>query len=192
MLRYFTLILAPPTVATVTPSSISATAAIGGGNVIDDGDAPPTARGICWTMSANPTLADSCTVDTPDLGIFTDSMTGLNAGTSYHVRAYAMNPIGTGYGNDIAFFTLCLSSAVQIGTTTYATIQDAITNALPGDVIMTNTAEFPEDLFFSTSGEITLQGGYDCGFSATPGMSTVGPITIADTGSVTVANIIIQ
>ena len=31
-------------------------------------------------------------------------MTGINPGTSYHVRAYATNSVGTGYGSDIMFW----------------------------------------------------------------------------------------
>jgi uncharacterized membrane protein len=34
-------------------------------------------------------------------------MTGLTSSTTYHVRAYATNALGTGYGSDVAFSTLC-------------------------------------------------------------------------------------
>jgi PKD repeat protein len=34
-------------------------------------------------------------------------MTGLTPSTTYHVRAYATNALGTGYGSDVVFSTLC-------------------------------------------------------------------------------------
>ncbi|MBP5411677.1 MAG: hypothetical protein J6Y47_00320, partial [Bacteroidales bacterium] len=45
------------------------------------------------------------TTDGLDTGSFTSNMTGLLAGTTYYVRAYATNAIGTAYGNEISFTT---------------------------------------------------------------------------------------
>lgn len=54
--------------------------------------------------TANPTMADICTSNTVvQSGAFTSNMPGLAAGTTYHVRAYATNSVGTAYGNDISF-----------------------------------------------------------------------------------------
>ena len=38
-------------------------------------------------------------------GSFTSSLTGLTAGTTYYVRAYAINSVDTSYGNQITFTT---------------------------------------------------------------------------------------
>jgi hypothetical protein len=192
MLRHFTLALATPTVTTAAVSSISSTTAVAGGDVVDDGDAPVTARGICWSTSENPTLASTCAYTTPGVGPFTGSMTGLNSGTLYHARAYATNSPGTGFGSDIVFCTFCPSGAVRIEGTPYMGIQDAIMHTLPGGVIKSNVAVFSEDLTFSNSEAITLQGGYDCNFDATPGVSTVNSISIQGTSSVTLANLVIR
>ncbi|MBN2610114.1 MAG: hypothetical protein JXB00_01015, partial [Bacteroidales bacterium] len=94
-----------PTVTTTTPSSIDQTTATCGGNVTSNGGAALTARGVCWSTTANPTIANSKTTDGTATGAFTSSITGLTASTTYHVRAYATNSIGTSYGNDIPFTT---------------------------------------------------------------------------------------
>jgi hypothetical protein len=95
-----------PTVTTTTISNISFTTATGGGNVTNQGDAAVTARGVCWYTSTNPTTSNSHTSDGSSTGTFTSSITGLNASTLYHVRAYAINSVGTGYGSDITFTTV--------------------------------------------------------------------------------------
>jgi hypothetical protein len=95
-----------PTVTTTVLSSITTTTAAGGGNVTADGGATITARGVCWSTTANPTTAlTTKTTDGTGVGIFTSALTGLTAGTTYHVRAYATNSVGTAYGADETFTT---------------------------------------------------------------------------------------
>ena len=98
-------IIAAPAVTTTEVSSIASTGASSGGNVTDDGGSSVTVRGVCWSMSPNPTISDSHTEDGAGIGSFTSSVTGLTSGTTYHVRAYATNSAGTGYGDDISFNT---------------------------------------------------------------------------------------
>jgi uncharacterized protein (TIGR02145 family) len=92
-----------PTVTTKTISSITSATANSGGDVTSDGGTSVTARGVCWGMSSNPTIADSKTIDGNGTGSFTSSITGLTPGTLYHVRAYATNSVGTAYGEDVSF-----------------------------------------------------------------------------------------
>lgn len=95
-----------PTVITTDPvTNIQQTTATGGGNVTNSGGATVTARGVCWSTSSNPTINNSHTTDGTGTGIFTSSITGLTAGTLYHVRAYATNSAGTAYGADVPFTT---------------------------------------------------------------------------------------
>lgn len=97
-----------PVVVTNTPiTNISFNSATGGGNVTGDGGSTVTARGLCWSTSANPTIAASHTTEPGTLGPFISNMTGLQANTTYHVRAYATNTNGTSYGADVTFSTLC-------------------------------------------------------------------------------------
>jgi formylglycine-generating enzyme required for sulfatase activity len=94
-----------PTVTTTAVSGITATTATSGGNVTSDGGASVTARGVCWSTSANPTTSNSKTTNGSGTGSFTSSITGLNSNTTYHVRAYAINSVGTSYGSDVSFKT---------------------------------------------------------------------------------------
>jgi uncharacterized protein (TIGR02145 family) len=94
-----------PTVTTAIPSATSSTTGSGGGTVSSDGGSPVTARGVCWSISANPTIANSKTTDGTGTGTFTSNITGLAVNTTYHVRAYATNSVGTAYGTDRMFTT---------------------------------------------------------------------------------------
>ena len=99
--------LTPPTVITSEVIDITETTAVSGGNVTDDGGATVTARGICWSISQNPTLDDNdgMTTDGNGTGTFTSNLINLTANTTYYVRAYATNEKGTSYGDEISFTT---------------------------------------------------------------------------------------
>ncbi len=95
-----------PVVSTNAVSGITATSATCAGNVTADGGANVTARGVCWSTSPNPTVSDSHTTDGSGTGSFSSSITGLLANTTYYVRAYATNSVGTAYGAEVSFTTL--------------------------------------------------------------------------------------
>lgn len=92
-----------------------------GGNVTDDRGSAVTQRGVCWSTSSNPTTANSCTHDGTGTGTFTSNVTGLSAGTTYHIRAYATNSVGTSYGNEQTFTTTGVASSAD---------SDAIDNSI--------------------------------------------------------------
>ncbi len=94
------LLLPPQAVTAIGP-----TTATGNGNVTALGSPNPTQHGVAWSTVANPTISDSHTSDGPvgATGTFTSAITGLTAGTVYHVRAYATNTAGTSYGSDVNF-----------------------------------------------------------------------------------------
>lgn len=94
-----------PTVYTNATSELNATTASSGGSVTDDGGDEVTARGVCWSTSTNPTLANSYTNDGNGTGQFTSAITGLSPSTTYYIRAYATNGAGTSYGNEQSFST---------------------------------------------------------------------------------------
>ncbi|MFA7451159.1 MAG: FISUMP domain-containing protein [Bacteroidales bacterium] len=77
--------------------------------VVFEGAAKVTARGVCWSTSENPTKEDFKTTDGKGLGEFYSYLGGLTYGTTYYVRAYATNAEGTAYGNQISFETDYLS-----------------------------------------------------------------------------------
>lgn len=94
-----------PVVTTDAISSISLTSAISGGNVTDEGSDAVTAKGVCWSTNSSPSIYDDLTSDGTGSGVFTSSISGLNSGETYYVRAYATNSAGTAYGNEIVFTT---------------------------------------------------------------------------------------
>ena len=112
-----------PTVATTAVSYVSTTFATSGGNVTNDGGAAVTERGVCWSTSGTPTIFDSRTSDGTGAGIFTSSLTGLTPGATYHLRAYATNSVGTGYGNELEFSTRASIIPPSVTTTTVSNIQ---------------------------------------------------------------------
>ena len=102
--------------ATVTTNStvslVKSTTASSGGNVTNDGGALVSARGIVWNTATAPTVSVTTkTTDGAGPGPFVSSMTNLTPTTTYYVRAYATNSVGTAYGNEISFTT----NALQIG-----------------------------------------------------------------------------
>ena len=95
-----------PVVATLAPSSVTATTALGGGSVTSSGNSAVVRRGLCWSKLQYPTLANAYSVDGSGEGDFTSTMANLEVGTTYYVRAYATNGVGTAYGNQQTFTTL--------------------------------------------------------------------------------------
>lgn len=95
-----------PTVITAVVTEITTNSANGGGEVTDDGGDEVTERGICWSTHANPTLEDSHVAAGSGMGSFSAVMNGLEANTTYHVRAYAINVADTAYGLDKEFVTI--------------------------------------------------------------------------------------
>ena len=125
--------LIEPAVTTQAVTDITTTTATGNGNVTALGVPNPSEHGVVWSINANPTIADSKTTDGPvsAAGAFASNITGLTAGTLYHVRAYATNDAGTSYGEDVTFTTLfaptVTTQAVTSITATTATGNGNIT-----------------------------------------------------------------
>ena len=105
-----------PELTTVEISDVGLTSAVSGGTIITDGGEEITAKGVCWSTSTNPTIADSKTSDGKGSANFTSNIVGLSEGTTYYVRAYATNEVGTAYGNELSFTTNAVTSAVLTTT----------------------------------------------------------------------------
>ena len=127
----FSTATGPPRLTTKDVTSIQATTASSGGNIIDNGGASVTVRGVCWNTTNNPSLSDSITVNGTGTGTFTSNLTGLDPYTLYYVRAYATNSGGTAYGNELSFKTAAGSPRL---TTTEVTSIQATTASGGGDI----------------------------------------------------------
>lgn len=95
-----------PVLTTSEVTRIAQITAQCGGIITSDEGFVITARGVCWSKSNNPTIADNKTSDGTGAGSFSSELSGLTAGETYYVRAYATNNKGTGYGSTMVFQTL--------------------------------------------------------------------------------------
>jgi uncharacterized protein (TIGR02145 family) len=92
-----------PAVTTAGLKSLTLTSASGGGDVTNDGGLTVTERGVCWNTSPGPAITDNHTNDGTGTGSFSSILTDLAIGTTYFVRAYATNSLGTTYGNQLEY-----------------------------------------------------------------------------------------
>lgn len=121
----FTTNATVPTVSTQAITNITATSATSGGNVTNNGGSAITARGVVWSTSKNPTTdLPTKTTNGSGTGAFTSSITGLKAGITYYVRAYATNAIGTSYGEELTFV-----SGIAQPTVTTETVVNITSNS---------------------------------------------------------------
>ena len=97
------------TIITSQATNITSTSAIIGGDVTDDGGFNVTERGVVYSTSKSPTTANTKVTNGNGLGQFTCNLTDLQYGTTYYVRAYAINAKGTAYGEEVSFMTLSLN-----------------------------------------------------------------------------------
>lgn len=126
-----------PSISSSAPTNITSSTAVSGGRISTDGGARVTSRGVCWSVTQNPTISDNKTSDGTGIGNFTSSISGLTPSTKYYVRAYATNSVGTVYGNEISFFTL--SGIIFNPNLTYGTVTDIEGNVYKTIVIGTQT-----------------------------------------------------
>ena len=108
VLDSFTTLPIAPIITTNSVTTITDTTAVSGGNISSDGGSAITARGIVWNKTGNPIVGtDSIRTDASSTtGSYTLNLGNLNSGITYYVRAYAINTIGTSYGNQLTFTTL--------------------------------------------------------------------------------------
>jgi len=177
-------------VQTMTPSNITQRSAVSGGYISSDGGSPVYGRGVCWSQSPNPTIEDFTTQDGYGIGGFQSFMTGLLAGTTYFVRAYATNNAGTSYGNEYYITTssysdapmtkvpdlhACLGNFIDVPVSVYDfTFIGGFTLTLHYNPSVleftggTNTADFPGmTINGSVPGEIVVNASINYGISYT-------------------------
>lgn len=124
-----------PVLTTKVITDITINTAKSGGDITTDGNSPVTAKGVCWSTSENPTTANDHTNDGTGTGSFVSVISGLTAGTTYYVRAYALNSRGTSYGDQQTFQTNA-ANAPQLTTTELTSI--TTTSAVSGGNITNN------------------------------------------------------
>ena len=96
-----------PRVTTSPVKGITLDSAISGGEILNEGASAVTDRGLVLGTSPGPTLEenDGIIADMTGENVFEIELTGLIPGTTYYLRAYAVNDQGTGYGMEYIFKT---------------------------------------------------------------------------------------
>jgi len=155
-----------PTLTTTGVTGITRSTATSGGNITSDGGASVTARGVCWNTATGPTISNSKTSDGTGSGSFTSNISGLQPGTTYYVRSYAINSVGTAYGNDVTFTTIQTSTV----NTTAATSVAYTTATLNGTVNANN-------LSITVTFEYGTSTSYGSTVAASPGSVTGSTLT---------------
>ena len=145
----------------------TATSATWVSEVIDDESV--TARGVCWSTSSNPTIANAHTNDGVGTGAFTSHITGLTPNTLYYVRSYATNSSGTFYGDTRSFYTLCPSVVVTISGNT--TVNPGESTTLTADQTGYDLCTFQWN---------TGAGATSSSITVTPGSTTTYTVTVTD------------
>ena len=155
----FTTSILLPTVTTTAVSSITLTTAVSGGNVTDNGGGTVSARGVCWSTTTGPTISGSKTSDGTGTGAFASNLTGLAAGTTYFLRAYATNGAGTSYGSEVSFTT----TAPALPTVTTTAISSiAVTTASSGGNVTADGGGsiLARGVCWSTTANPTISGSH--------------------------------
>ena len=134
----FDLTCAPGAISVTTgsASSISTTSATLGGDIIGDGGASTTERGFAYGLSTLYGATSTDIVGPFSIGSYTQPISGLTCGSTYHFEAYAANINGISTGSDAQFDT----SACPVGASLpHVTIVSATTTSttsvlLTGDI----------------------------------------------------------
>ena len=114
---------APPVLLTLQIADITTTSASLFCNVTEDYGFPISELGICWSVSENPMTSDNTiTFGTLANSSYTIALSSLSPNTSYYVRGYATNSIGTGYGNILVVKTYSGTVTDTDGNTYYTVI----------------------------------------------------------------------
>lgn len=160
-------------------TSVTHSTADCGYTVLLYGGSEITARGVCWDTGINPTIAGNHTEDGTGPGTFNSTITGLDANTTYFVRAFATNSTGTTYGELKNFTTSGETPAVITGDVVGIT---AITAVVPGFVIYAGSGPVTErGICWGTSPNPTIFDNKIASGSGTGSFNVILTLLVPDT-----------
>lgn len=130
--------LTTPTLTDITFGSVNAASA-----VIDDGGQTVTEQGFVLSTTPDPTTEDTKHVV---VGAFNKVIQQLLPATTYYIRAYTINSVGTGYSagatfttEDVALQTAAFNQGDVLQSKVVAKIRSAITRVLWSELNYTGT-----------------------------------------------------
>jgi len=124
----------------------------------NDGKAKISRKGIVWSSETNPTLDDNIVEGGSDTGKYQVSIVGLDGATKYYVKSFAINKMGTTYGDETNFTSLAASPTLTSDSLTDVTKTEI---KAYGTVIVNGGATVTErGVCWSTSAMPTIAGDY--------------------------------
>jgi hypothetical protein len=149
-------------VSSTTDAAPGQTTAAPGGTVAADGGAAISERGVYYSTTSGfvPTSGTKVVASAATgAGSFTSVLTGLAAGTTYYVVAYATNAGGTSYGTEVSFATTAATAAPTVSTTS-ASATSQTTATATGNVSSEGSAGVTErGVYYGTaSGAVPATG----------------------------------
>jgi hypothetical protein len=114
-----------PTITSTSVTNITAISATFSSEITSDGGSSVITRGFCWSTNLNPTIEDNIITNGTGMGNFSSTITGLNSGITYYLRAYAVNSVGTAYSNKATFTTLALApvlTTIELSNITFSSV----------------------------------------------------------------------
>jgi len=164
-----------PIVITATILDITPYSATAGGVVSSSGGSDVTERGIYWGTAAAPVTTGTKLVIDSGTGSFADTLDNLTPGTTYYVTAYAINSIGTAYGEEKSFLTIGKEPIID----EILDYKDLTTNG----VVLSGVIA-PGELSTTITFEVGLTTSYGTSVEADE-----SPLTEKDTVSVTITGL---
>lgn len=144
IVHFTTLSKKMPTMGNSSVSNVTTNSATLSGNIVSAGTGTVKERGFCLSTTKTPTIADSCIAAGSGIGSFNYTLTELEDGVTFYVRAYATSEVGTAYGEVISFTT--------------ASEQLPIVTTLETSNITTNSATLNGNLKSEGSSAVTAKG----------------------------------
>ena len=112
-----------PSLVTTNISNLTGSKVTIANQILSDGGATITQRGVCWSSSnSTPTINDSINISTSTTSIYDVNLSTLMANTTYWLRAYATNSAGTGYSSPTISFRTSGPNLPELSTVSVTNI----------------------------------------------------------------------
>lgn len=108
-------------VSAASASEVGTSSATLAARLVSNGNCQLIDCGFCWSTASQPTMSDAVVSCGPQAADFSAKITGLQENTKYYVRAYAINELGTAYGEATTFTTLPITLP-ELSTVTISNI----------------------------------------------------------------------
>ncbi len=108
-----------PAVSTLNISNVSYSTAFVEAEVTSTGGEIIVSRGLCLSELPNPDLNDTVYICGTGGGTYSLNIENLALNTTYYIRSYATNILGTSFGNELSFSTHAVTLPAVITTEVY-------------------------------------------------------------------------